>query len=159
MFVFHIFVSPYKPTSTNTTYIHTYTYITNTYTLYGHSLCLFSFLFPVCNHFSRGVFVMLGTVSEGSFDTFHSYSNTFQMPFLTWFPEKVKCSSSFLHTSMHAHHTLCMRVETRREFVMFKKKSFHPLNIFCRQLKSFINDSLPTFNINYQLHFPHPRVV
>lgn len=33
---------------------------------------------------------MLGAVSPDSFDTLHSYSNTFQMPFLTpWFPEKV----------------------------------------------------------------------
>lgn len=33
---------------------------------------------------------MLGAVSPESFDTLHSYSNTFQMPFVTpWFPEKV----------------------------------------------------------------------
>lgn len=33
---------------------------------------------------------MLGAVSPDSFDTLHSYSNTFQMPFVTpWFPEKV----------------------------------------------------------------------
>lgn len=33
---------------------------------------------------------MVGAVSPESFDTFHSYANTFQMPFLTpWFPEKV----------------------------------------------------------------------
>lgn len=44
----------------------------------------------VCNQFSRGVFSMLGAVSPESFDTLHSYSNTFQMPFVTpWFPEKV----------------------------------------------------------------------
>ncbi|KAJ8878043.1 hypothetical protein PR048_022506 [Dryococelus australis] len=43
----------------------------------------------VCNQFSRGVFAMLGAVSPDSFDTLHSYSNTFQMPFVTpWFPEK-----------------------------------------------------------------------
>lgn len=46
--------------------------------------------FSVCNQFSRGVFAMLGAVSPDSFDTLHSYSNTFQMPFVTpWFPEKV----------------------------------------------------------------------
>lgn len=46
--------------------------------------------FAVCNQFSRGVFSMLGAVSPESFDTLHSYSNTFQMPFVTpWFPEKV----------------------------------------------------------------------
>lgn len=45
----------------------------------------------VCNQFSRGVFAMLGAVSPDSFDTLHSYSNTFQMPFVTpWFPEKVR---------------------------------------------------------------------
>lgn len=49
-----------------------------------------TFFFTVCNQFSRGVFSMLGAVSPESFDTLHSYSNTFQMPFVTpWFPEKV----------------------------------------------------------------------
>lgn len=41
---------------------------------------------------------MLGAVSPDSFDTLHSYSNTFQMPFVTpWFPEKVNklCFLSF----------------------------------------------------------------
>lgn len=34
---------------------------------------------------------MLGAVSPDSFDTLHSYCNTFQMPFVTpWFPEKVR---------------------------------------------------------------------
>lgn len=38
---------------------------------------------------------MLGAVSPESFDTLHSYSNTFQMPFVTpWFPEKVLAPSS-----------------------------------------------------------------
>jgi len=33
---------------------------------------------------------MVGAMGPESFDTFHSYSNTFQMPFMTpWFPEKV----------------------------------------------------------------------
>ncbi|XP_039287193.1 glutamate receptor 1-like isoform X1 [Nilaparvata lugens] len=49
----------------------------------------------ICNQFSRGVFSMLGAVSPDSFDTLHSYSNTFQMPFVTpWFPEKVLTPSS-----------------------------------------------------------------
>ncbi|KAL1377368.1 hypothetical protein pipiens_004185 [Culex pipiens pipiens] len=49
----------------------------------------------ICNQFSRGVFAMLGAVSPDSFDTLHSYSNTFQMPFVTpWFPEKVLQPSS-----------------------------------------------------------------
>ncbi|CAG9136026.1 unnamed protein product [Plutella xylostella] len=40
---------------------------------------------------------MLGAVSPDSFDTLHSYTNTFQMPFVTpWFPEKVKPPSSGL---------------------------------------------------------------
>ncbi|CAH1108328.1 unnamed protein product [Psylliodes chrysocephalus] len=49
----------------------------------------------ICTQFSRGVFSMLGAVSPDSFDTLHSYSNTFQMPFVTpWFPEKVLAPSS-----------------------------------------------------------------
>ncbi|KAK9710764.1 Receptor family ligand binding region [Popillia japonica] len=49
----------------------------------------------ICNQFQRGVFSMLGAVSPDSFDTLHSYSNTFQMPFVTpWFPEKVLAPSS-----------------------------------------------------------------
>ncbi|CAB3225981.1 unnamed protein product [Arctia plantaginis] len=33
---------------------------------------------------------MMGAVIPDSFDTLHSYANTFQMPFVTpWFPEKV----------------------------------------------------------------------
>lgn len=55
------------------------------------------FRITVCNQFSRGVFSMLGAVSPDSFDTLHSYSNTFQMPFVTpWFPEKVNKSLFFL---------------------------------------------------------------
>ncbi|KYN08620.1 Glutamate receptor 1, partial [Cyphomyrmex costatus] len=50
-----------------------------------------------CSQFSRGVSSMLGAVSPDSFDTLHSYSNTFQMPFVTpWFPEKVLTPSSGL---------------------------------------------------------------
>ncbi|KAK4877739.1 hypothetical protein RN001_010245 [Aquatica leii] len=49
----------------------------------------------ICSQFQRGVFAMLGAVSPDSFDTLHSYSNTFQMPFVTpWFPEKVLAPSS-----------------------------------------------------------------
>lgn len=63
-----------------------------------HNLTFLLFLlFPVCNQFSRGVFSMLGAVSPDSFDTLHSYSNTFQMPFLTpWFPEKVNFITNFI---------------------------------------------------------------
>ncbi|CAG9136032.1 unnamed protein product [Plutella xylostella] len=44
----------------------------------------------LCNQFARGVWSMLGAVTPDSFDTLHSYTNTFQMPFVTpWFPEKV----------------------------------------------------------------------
>lgn len=57
----------------------------------------------VCNQFSRGVFSMLGAVSPDSFDTLHSYSNTFQMPFVTpWFPEKV---SKKKHLSLRSHRS------------------------------------------------------
>ncbi|XP_023289712.1 glutamate receptor 1 [Orussus abietinus] len=49
----------------------------------------------ICTQFNRGVYSMLGAVSPDSFDTLHSYSNTFQMPFVTpWFPEKVLTPSS-----------------------------------------------------------------
>ncbi|XP_046997299.1 glutamate receptor 1-like [Schistocerca americana] len=51
----------------------------------------------ICSQFSRGVFALLGAVSPDSFDTLHSYSNTFQMPFVTpWFPENVLAPSSGL---------------------------------------------------------------
>lgn len=44
---------------------------------------------------------MLGAVSPDSFDTLHSYCNTFQMPFITpWFPEKVR----FGHHSPNGAH-------------------------------------------------------
>lgn len=57
---------------------------------------MFTNLLTVCNQFSRGVFAMMGAVSPDSFDTLHSYSNTFQMPFVTpWFPEKVSLHPSF----------------------------------------------------------------
>lgn len=40
---------------------------------------------------------MIGAVSPDSFDTLHSYSNTFQMPFVTpWFPEKVRKTQFFI---------------------------------------------------------------
>ncbi|XP_071445925.1 glutamate receptor 1-like isoform X3 [Hetaerina americana] len=54
----------------------------------------------ICNQFTRGVFAMLGAVSPDSFDTLHSYSNTFQMPFVTpWFPEKLPSSKQVLTPS------------------------------------------------------------
>lgn len=57
-----------------------------------HLILRFFFFFAVCNQFSRGVFAILGAISPESFVTLHSYSNTFQMPFLSsWYPEKVKC--------------------------------------------------------------------
>ncbi|XP_045784619.1 glutamate receptor 1-like [Maniola jurtina] len=44
----------------------------------------------ICHQFSRGVVSMLGAIPPDSFDTLHSYTNTFQVPFVTpWFPEKV----------------------------------------------------------------------
>ena len=48
-------------------------------------------LFIVCNQFQRGVYSLVGSVAPDSFDTLHSYSNTFQMPFVTpWFPENIQ---------------------------------------------------------------------
>lgn len=65
------------------------------YLFFFPQLCISLFnitvFFSVCSQFSRGVYSMLGSVSPDSFDTFHSYSNTFQMPFVTpWFPEQVR---------------------------------------------------------------------
>ncbi|XP_045509956.1 glutamate receptor 1-like [Colias croceus] len=49
----------------------------------------------ICNQYTRGAVAMLGSVPSDSFDTLHSYANTFQMPFITpWFPEKVLSSIS-----------------------------------------------------------------
>ncbi|XP_013179017.1 PREDICTED: glutamate receptor 1-like, partial [Papilio xuthus] len=51
----------------------------------------------ICNQFNRNVISMLGAVMADSFDTLHSYTNTFQLPFITpWFPEKVIPPSSGL---------------------------------------------------------------
>lgn len=69
--------------------------------------------FSVCNQFSRGVFSMLGAVSPDSFDTLHSYCNTFQMPFVTpWFPEKVreyrkKCYVFFISINVRLFAFFC----------------------------------------------------
>lgn len=64
------------------------------------------FSFTVCNQFSLGVYSMLGAVSPDSFDTLHSYSNTFQMPFVTpWFPEKVS-SWYFLYVFSYLFYSL-----------------------------------------------------
>ena len=38
---------------------------------------------------SNGAFAIMGAVDPESFDTLHSFSNAFEMPFVTpWFPEK-----------------------------------------------------------------------
>ncbi|XP_045107939.1 glutamate receptor 1-like isoform X2 [Portunus trituberculatus] len=51
----------------------------------------------ICRQFSRPVYAMVGSVQPDSFDTLHSYTNTFQMPFVTpWFPENVPNPSSGL---------------------------------------------------------------
>ncbi|KAF9799190.1 hypothetical protein SFRURICE_006450 [Spodoptera frugiperda] len=61
------------------------------------TIICFSFV-TVCNQFARSVVAMLGAVAPDSFDTLHSYANTFQMPFVTpWFPEKVIPPSSGLN--------------------------------------------------------------
>ncbi|OXU28684.1 hypothetical protein TSAR_015217, partial [Trichomalopsis sarcophagae] len=50
-----------------------------------------------CDRFAVGVYSLIGAVNPDSFDILHSYSNTFQMPFVTpWFPEKVLTPSSGL---------------------------------------------------------------
>ncbi|CAH0716026.1 unnamed protein product, partial [Brenthis ino] len=56
---------------------------------------------------------MLGAVTPESFDTLHSYTNTFQMPFVTpWFPEKVIPPSSGL-----IDHAVSMRPDYHRAIV------------------------------------------
>ncbi|XP_061726425.1 glutamate receptor 1 isoform X2 [Cydia pomonella] len=67
----------------------------------------------ICNQFARGVFGMLGAVTPESFDTLHSYTNTFQMPFVTpWFPEKVIPPSSGL-----IDHAVSMRPDYHKAIV------------------------------------------
>ncbi|XP_023943017.1 glutamate receptor 1-like [Bicyclus anynana] len=67
----------------------------------------------ICNQFARGVFAMLGAVTPESFDTLHSYTNTFQMPFVTpWFPEKVNPPSSGL-----IDHAVSMRPDYHKAIV------------------------------------------
>ncbi|XP_072930624.1 glutamate receptor 1-like [Epargyreus clarus] len=67
----------------------------------------------ICNQFARGVFGMLGAVSPESFDTLHSYTNTFQMPFVTpWFPEKVIPPSSGL-----IDHAVSMRPDYHKAII------------------------------------------
>ncbi|CAK1588596.1 unnamed protein product [Parnassius mnemosyne] len=51
----------------------------------------------ICNQISHNVFAMLGAVTADSFEPLHSFTNTFQLPFVTpWFPEKVIPPSSGL---------------------------------------------------------------
>uniref|UniRef100_T1IZK5 Ionotropic glutamate receptor C-terminal domain-containing protein n=1 Tax=Strigamia maritima TaxID=126957 RepID=T1IZK5_STRMM len=58
-------------------------------------LFILSFVLGIDLLFSRGVFTLIGTAHSDSFDTFQSYSNTFQMPYITPnFPEKVQEPSS-----------------------------------------------------------------
>ncbi|XP_011559269.3 glutamate receptor 1 [Plutella xylostella] len=67
----------------------------------------------ICNQFARGVWSMLGAVTPDSFDTLHSYTNTFQMPFVTpWFPEKVIPPSSGL-----IDHAVSMRPDYHKAVV------------------------------------------
>ncbi|CAK1554887.1 unnamed protein product [Leptosia nina] len=67
----------------------------------------------ICTQFARGVFAMLGAVNPESFDTLHSYTNTFQMPFVTpWFPEKVIPPSSGL-----IDHAVSMRPDYHRAII------------------------------------------
>ncbi|CAG0880492.1 unnamed protein product, partial [Darwinula stevensoni] len=50
-----------------------------------------------CQRFASGVHALVGAVNPDSFDTIHSYSNTFQVPLITpWYPEKVWPPSFFL---------------------------------------------------------------
>ena len=47
--------------------------------------------------FDRGVYSLMGSVDPESFDTLHSFSNAFEMPFVTpWYPEKVPGMDKFL---------------------------------------------------------------
>lgn len=64
---------------------------------------------------------MLGAVSPDSFDTLHSYSNTFQMPFVTpWFPEKV---CTYLKIPFVIHNNYNIKVfESNKQSKQSRKK-------------------------------------
>jgi hypothetical protein len=57
-----------------------------------HDLVLSLPLFQlVCRLLERNISALLAAVDADSFDTIYSYSNTFNVPFITpWFPEKVR---------------------------------------------------------------------
>lgn len=62
---------------------------------------------------------MLGAVSPESFDTLHSYSNTFQMPFVTpWFPEKV-CQQTQEKKLLIYYSIFCVNESSTAVFVCF----------------------------------------
>lgn len=70
---------------------------------------------------------MLGAVTPDSFDTLHSYTNTFQMPFVTpWFPEKA--STLFISfVLLHVNNVMIRPAVTRRSEVNPYKR----LILFC----------------------------
>ncbi|CAL8121822.1 unnamed protein product [Orchesella dallaii] len=50
----------------------------------------------ICNQFFRGVYAIVGSMNSESFQTFHSYANTFQMPIVTpGFPTRPRKVSKF----------------------------------------------------------------
>ena len=55
------------------------------------SHCLLPLFQLVCRLLERNISALLAAVDADSFDTIYSYSNTFNVPFITpWFPEKVR---------------------------------------------------------------------
>ena len=63
---------------------------------------------------------MIGSVNPDSFDTFHSYANTFQMPFITpWFPEKVKFSFFFIKNIFALVFKITIIVNNKNDRIFF----------------------------------------
>ncbi|ODM98791.1 Glutamate receptor 1, partial [Orchesella cincta] len=50
----------------------------------------------ICTQFSRGIFAMVGAMNPESFQTYHSYANTFEMPIIIpWYPMKSEKVSEY----------------------------------------------------------------
>ncbi|CAL8121828.1 unnamed protein product [Orchesella dallaii] len=50
----------------------------------------------ICTQFSRGIFAMVGAMNPESFQTYHSYANTFEMPvIIPWYPMKSEKVSEY----------------------------------------------------------------
>ncbi|XP_035709778.1 glutamate receptor 1 isoform X2 [Folsomia candida] len=66
----------------------------------------------ICNQFFRGVYAIVGSMNSESFETLHSYANTFEMPIITpWFPTSlVKVSKYKIRQSLYENPAMSMDV-------------------------------------------------